>query len=126
MCSQDREIEPYRKERQQRKQATTQIKSLHADVQFRSEEELEAAIRAADYRMTHESISKAEENALFKQIQKLQVRDPVPCCFGFVCPHGPCGEMGNSAVQHCTSITDLKGTPSPHCISLKEQECARP
>ena len=74
VCYQERELEPYRQERKQRTGFTKNIKTLHADVQFRSEEELDDAIRSLDYRMTHESISKAEEATLFKQVEKMRVR----------------------------------------------------
>lgn len=86
MCSQEKQLEPYRQVNSKRKHANEYLKQQFGDLQYRTEEELDAAISKLDYQMVHEGVDKKEERVLFGQITKLQVR----CCA--VNPHLPNGD----------------------------------
>ncbi len=79
MFHQEVEIEPHVAERNKHSDAAKAASlakkqnALNSRVQFRTEEALNAALRAVEYRYAHETNPKAEEDALYKQIKKLEV-----------------------------------------------------
>lgn len=80
-CFQVNELKPYRQERNQernqRKQLDSEDRAIFAGVQYKSEAELDQAIKVVEDRLAHAGgLPLREEMSLVKEVTRLNVRCP--------------------------------------------------